>query len=46
MTVAGVMLLQMWIVGDSKEHEIRAKIYRKTQSDIDYPPYWSLECVK
>ncbi|NRA55889.1 MAG: hypothetical protein HRU23_17260 [Gammaproteobacteria bacterium] len=51
MTVAGVMLLQMWIVGDnkedviSKEHEIRANIYRKTQSDIDYPPYWSLNVL-
>jgi len=46
MTAAGVMLLQMWITGDtphdviSKEREIRSKIYKIEQPDCDYPTYW------
>lgn len=46
MTAAGVMLQQMWIVGDTredvirKEHEVRAKIYRQPQKDCVYPSYW------
>lgn len=48
MTAAGVMLQQMWITGKTKqdviakEHEIRAKIYKKTGDDNVYPPYWSI----
>jgi len=48
MTAAGVMLQQMWLVGDSredvirKEHEVREKIYRVPQEDAVYPPYWSV----
>lgn len=48
MTAAGVMLQQMWVVGDTREdvirreHEIRKKIYRKEQAGSDYPPYWDV----
>ncbi|MGB1027774.1 MAG: ATP-grasp domain-containing protein, partial [Rhodospirillaceae bacterium] len=48
MTAAGVMLQQIWLVGDSredvirKEHELRAKIYKQAQPDAEYPPYWSV----
>ncbi len=48
MTAAGVMLQQMWVTGASreevikKEHEVRQKIYKKPQTDADYPPYWSI----
>ncbi|MBT4761667.1 MAG: ATP-grasp domain-containing protein [Bdellovibrionaceae bacterium] len=48
MTAAGVMLQQMWIVGDTredvirKEHEVRAKIYRKPQENSEYPSYWDI----
>ncbi len=48
MTAAGVMLQQMWIVGDSREdvirreHEIRSKIYKQTQEDAVYPDYWNV----
>ena len=47
MTAAGVMLLQMWLVGDTrndvirKEREVRARIYRHPQEDDTYPSYWS-----
>jgi hypothetical protein len=46
MTAAGVMLQQMWIVGDTredvirKEHEVRAKIYRQPQKDCVYSSCW------
>lgn len=48
MTAAGVMLLQIWVVGDSredvirKEHDVRKKIYKIPQDDAKYPPYWDL----
>lgn len=48
MTAAGVMLLQLWISGDTqadmiaKEREIRSKIYRQAQAEADYPPYWQV----
>ncbi len=48
MTAAGVMLMQMWIVGDTredvirKEHEVRRKIYRHVQTDAQYPEYWDV----
>ena len=48
MTAAGVMLLQIWVVGDSredvirKEHDVRKKIYKTPQEDAKYPSYWDL----
>lgn len=48
MTAAGVMLQQMWVVGDTredlirKEHEIRKNIYQQEQDDVGYPPYWDV----
>lgn len=45
-TAAGVMLLQLWITGDTKEdviqkeREIRSKVYRTPQEDVGYPSYW------
>lgn len=48
LTAAGVMLLQLWITGESlpdviaREHEIREKIYRNPQTDVEYPPHWQL----
>lgn len=48
MTAAGVMLLQIWYTGNSKEEVIakeralRKKIYKNEQKDIEYPSYWSL----
>ena len=48
MTAAGVMLLQIWVVGKTqqdvigKEHEIRSKIYKKLPSDSVYPAYWDV----
>ncbi|PCI56549.1 MAG: hypothetical protein COB45_05180 [Gammaproteobacteria bacterium] len=48
MTAAGVMLMQMWVVGDSreevikKEHDIRRKIYKQEQAAAKYPPYWDV----
>ncbi len=47
MTAAGVMLQQMWITGNTKaetislEKEIRKKIYKKPQTDTQYPLYWN-----
>jgi hypothetical protein len=47
MTAAGVMLLQIWITGNTKdemvsfEKEMRKKLYKEEQEDIGYPPYWS-----
>lgn len=46
MTAAGVMLMQIWITGESreeviaKEREIRSKLYHKKQQDSEYPAYW------
>jgi len=48
MTAAGVMLLQIWVVGKTKEdiirkeHEIRARIYKKPPQDSVYPTYWDI----
>lgn len=48
MTAAGVMLQQMWIVGDSredvirKEHEVRRRIYKNPQVGAEYPSYWDV----
>ncbi len=48
LTAAGVMLLQLWITGETlpevirREREIRSRIYRNPQEDVDYPPYWQL----
>ncbi|MCV6545889.1 MAG: ATP-grasp domain-containing protein [Cohaesibacter sp.] len=48
MTAAGVMLLQIWLVADSKEetiakeHELRRRIYRRPQRDAVYPSYWDV----
>ena len=48
MTAAGVMLLQIWVVGKTKqdvirkEHEIRSKIYKKPPRDSVYPAYWEV----
>lgn len=48
MTAAGVMLMQMWLTGDTREdvirreHEVRASIYKTAQSDAVYPAYWSV----
>lgn len=48
MTAAGVMLLQIWLVADSKEeaitkeHELRRRIYRRPQRDAEYPAYWNV----
>lgn len=47
MTAAGVMLLQMWISGETpqeliaKERGIRSKIYLHPQEGNDYPDYWT-----
>lgn len=49
MTAAGVMLMQMWLTGESRddviarEREIRSKIYRDpADSGVEkYPAYWS-----
>ncbi|MFC2176022.1 acetyl-CoA carboxylase biotin carboxylase subunit family protein [Bacteroidota bacterium] len=47
MTAAGVMLLQIWITGNTKdevvsfEKEMRKKLYKQEQGDIGYPAYWS-----
>ncbi|MBT8494353.1 MAG: ATP-grasp domain-containing protein [Deltaproteobacteria bacterium] len=47
MTAAGVMLQQIWVVGDSpaavidKEREIRRRIYKKPV-EVAYPPYWQV----
>jgi hypothetical protein len=49
MTAAGVMLLQLWITGETaeelinKEREIRGKIYKQTPDDCEYPAYWVAE---
>lgn len=49
MTAAGVMLLQLWVVGDSvqavigKEREIRRKLYRQVSEELVYPNYWDEE---
>jgi len=49
LTAAGVMLLQLWITGQTlpeviaREHEIRSRIYRTPQTDVEYPPHWQLE---
>lgn len=46
MTAAGVMLLQMWLTGDTKEdvvareREIRSRIYRKPPRGLEYPDHW------
>ena len=46
MTAAGVMLLQMWLTGDTKEdvvareREIRSRIYRKPPQGLEYPDHW------
>lgn len=46
LTAAGVMLQQLWITGESlpdlirREREIRSKIYRNPQTDVEYPAYW------
>jgi hypothetical protein len=48
MTAAGVMLLQIWVVGKTredvirKEHEIRARIYKRPPRDSVYPAYWDV----
>lgn len=48
MTAAGVMLMQIWVTGDTvdeviaKEREIRSRIYRQPQSDCEYPSYWTV----
>ena len=44
-TAAGVMLLQLWVSGDSAQHcinkeiEVRSKIY-KTKENYEYPETW------
>ncbi len=49
MTAAGVMLLQLWVTGDTpgevigKEREIRSKIYRQVPADCNYPDWWVAE---
>ncbi len=49
MTSAGVMLLQIWITGDTKEEviakeiDLRSKIYKNEQTDIEYPSYWKVK---
>lgn len=49
LTAAGVMLMQLWITGDTrediirKEREIRANIYQSEQTDVAYPAYWQVE---
>ncbi|OMH26644.1 acetyl-CoA carboxylase biotin carboxylase subunit family protein [Motiliproteus sp. MSK22-1] len=49
MTAAGVMLLQLWITGDTvselirKEREIRTKIYKQVPDDCEYPGHWVAE---
>lgn len=46
MTAAGVMLMQIWITGDTrddvikKEIEMREKLYKHPQKDSEYPAYW------
>ena len=48
-TVAGVMLLQIWLVGDTKEEviakeiDLRKKIYKHEQKDVEYPAYWKVD---
>lgn len=48
LTAAGVMLMQLWVTGDTKEEviqkerEIRANIYQNEQTDIAYPSYWQV----
>jgi len=49
MTAAGVMLMQLWISGDTsaelirKEKLIRSKIYQQQPEDCVYPDYWQAE---
>jgi hypothetical protein len=46
MTAAGLMLLERWVVGKTREdvirmaREIRARIYKKTPADSVCPDYW------
>lgn len=49
MTAAGVMLMQLWISGDTpaelirKEREIRNNIYQQQPEDCVYPDYWHVD---
>jgi hypothetical protein len=48
LTVAGVMLLQLWVTGRTpeeviaREREIREKIYLRPQDAGEYPPHWTV----
>ena len=49
MTAAGVMLMQIWVSGNTaneliaKEREVRSKIYAQAQDDCVYRAYWNVE---
>ncbi len=48
LSAAGVMLKQLWITGrDSREivareREIRSRIYRRREEELEYPPIWRI----